>query len=297
MTMPTDHFIQLRELNFHYRDWQGSGRPLVLLHGLASNARFWDLAAPYLTHQFHALALDQRGHGASAKPDEGYDFPSVARDMERFVRSLGLERPIIVGHSWGGNVAVQIAADYPGLASGVVCIDGGTIEPSSVAGATLEETLKRLTPPDFVALNLTWDQLLERAANWGTAAVWGDKQVDFLRANFLITEDGKIRPQLTRERHMRIIRAIWEQKVSNLYSLVSCPVLLMPARSNSEQTSRATAPSNTKEACIARATQLLNRHRLVWMENAIHDVPVQQPAQVADAIIQAARDGLFDDPA
>ena len=79
----TDAYIGINGLLFHGIDWGGIGRPMLLLHGLASNARFWDLAAPYLTHHFYTLALDQRGHGASAKPDQGYDFPSIAEDVRR----------------------------------------------------------------------------------------------------------------------------------------------------------------------------------------------------------------------
>ena len=134
-TAAQDVFVDLNGLSFHYRDWGGQGRPLVLLHGLASNAHFWDLAAPYLTHDHRVVALDQRGHGASAKTEDGYDFPTVATDVASFIRSLGMDRPILVGHSWGGNVGVQVAADNPHLLEGLVCIDGGTIEPSAAPEA------------------------------------------------------------------------------------------------------------------------------------------------------------------
>ena len=59
-SVPEYKFLDLNRLRFHYVDWGGPGRPLVLLHGLASNARFWDLVAPYLS-SYRVLAVDQRG--------------------------------------------------------------------------------------------------------------------------------------------------------------------------------------------------------------------------------------------
>ena len=51
---------------------------MLLLHGLASHCGIWDLVAPILARHARVVALDLRGHGASAKPDDGYDFDTVA---------------------------------------------------------------------------------------------------------------------------------------------------------------------------------------------------------------------------
>lgn len=288
-----DAFIDLQGLPFHYRDWGGQGRPLVLLHGLASNARFWDLAAPNLVSHFRVVALDQRGHGASAKTEGGYDFPTVAADVSSFIQALVMERPILVGHSWGGNVGVQVAADNPDLLAGLVCIDGGVIEPSAVPEATWEETEKALSPPDFAAMRLSWETFLERARNREMGALWGDHLETFLRANFEIQPDGTVLPYLRRERHMLIVRALWEQRVSRLLPQVSCPVLLMPTRRHGESVSSA-GSRETKEAQVTQALKRIPRARMVWMEDSIHDVPVQRPQEVAQVIRDAASDGFFD---
>ena len=115
--MVRDAFVDLNGLRFHYRDWGGYGHPFVLLHGLASTAHIWNLTAPLLAQRFRLFALDQRGHGQSAKPEDGYDFSSTAGDLSAFIEALDLERPVIVGHSWGGNVAIQFAVDYPQAAA------------------------------------------------------------------------------------------------------------------------------------------------------------------------------------
>ncbi len=291
-----DLTIDLGRLKFRYWDWglgTNAGPPAVLLHGLASNGRFWDLVAPYLAEHVQLVALDARGHGFSAKPDEGYDFPTVAGDVAAFIGELGLVRPLLIGHSWGGNVALQVAADHPDLVSGLVCIDGGFIEPSAREGATLERTLAELAPPDFSTFRLTWDQMVERSRNWGAAASWGDKHVDFLEANFLVSDDGIVMPRLTRERHLKIVRALWDQRVSSLYPRIELPVLWMPARRDGDDHSSA-GWRREKEESIDVALKSLARSRVHWMEDSVHDVPVQRPEQVAGVILQYLREGFFE---
>ena len=71
---PRDEWVTVDGLSFHYRDWGGSGQPLLLLHGLASTCHIWDMVAPILAENHAVIALDQRGHGESAKPHHGFDF-------------------------------------------------------------------------------------------------------------------------------------------------------------------------------------------------------------------------------
>ena len=98
----------LNGLSFHYRDWGGTGQLVVLLHGLASTCQIWDLVAPILADDYAVVALDQRGHGRSAKPDYGYDFATVGGDLLALIEAKGMERPLIAGHSWGGDVALSL---------------------------------------------------------------------------------------------------------------------------------------------------------------------------------------------
>ena len=202
-----DKRITINGLDFHYRDWGGSGRSLVLLHGLASTCRIWDLVAPILSEDYSVVALDQRGHGESAKPEEGYHFAAVAHDLLGFIRGMGLDRPIIVGHSWGGDVALEFSVAYPSAASGLCFVDGGMIEPSA-RYPSLEETRVQMAPP--VLTGMTVDQFLERIRNGNQARMMTPRVEEAILANFAVLEDNTIRPQLSRENHIRIIEALWE---------------------------------------------------------------------------------------
>ena len=90
MPTPKDCYIDLRGLPFHYRDWGGDGRPVLLLHGLASTCHIWDLVAPLLAEDFRVVALDQRGHGLSAQVDDGFDFATVSGDAAALIAVPGM---------------------------------------------------------------------------------------------------------------------------------------------------------------------------------------------------------------
>ena len=117
------------ELSVLVREARPDTRAFVLVHGLASNARLWDGVGSRLAELGHAsVAVDQRGHGSSSKPDHGYDFETVTDDLAAVIEQA-LGRPaVLAGQSWGGNVVVEFARRHPDLVSGIVCVDGGFIQ-------------------------------------------------------------------------------------------------------------------------------------------------------------------------
>ncbi len=284
-----DRYVTANGLRMHYRDWGGSGQPLVLLHGLASNCRIWDLVAPILAEDFSVVALDQRGHGLSDKPDHGYDFATVSKDLQEFVHRMGIDRPLVVGHSWGGSVALEFAVHYPDVPKGLCWVDGGMIEISGRPGATLEEARREMAPPSFEGM--TPDGLLERARSRGWLGAMNEQLEDTLLANFRTLDDGTIRARLSRENHMRIIDALWEHRPSELYAHVRQPVLIMPARRKGDQSPG--ARRFRREESVATAASRLPVSKTVWLEDSIHDVPLQRPELVAGVITRHYRDGFF----
>lgn len=291
---PADEWADYGGLLLHCRHWGGAGQPLALLHGLASTCRIWDLAAPLLAQDFAVVAVDQRGHGDSAKPSDGYDFATVAQDAAAMLQGRGLERPVLIGHSWGADVALELAVAQPSLLRGLVFVDGGTID-ASARYPTLDDALTQMAPPDFSGV--TPDAFLRRIRESG--GQWADllhrrgqPAQDILLANFDTLPNGTLRSKLSRENHLRIIEALWRHHPKELYPQVTCPVLLMPARqpANPDAYERHLARAES----IAAAERLLPRSATVWLEDSIHDVPVQRPELVAETIRQHIANGFFD---
>ncbi len=105
----------------HYLDWgpppggRAAGPPLILIHATGFLAALWRPIAERLAGRFRVIAMDQRGHGDSDKPLNGYRFETFAADLQRLIEALKLEGSLAVGHSSGGTTIVVHAAQHPGL--------------------------------------------------------------------------------------------------------------------------------------------------------------------------------------
>ncbi len=108
--------------------WEGSGRPFLLVHGLASNALLWQGVAEHLAAAGHrVVAVDPRGHGESDAPADGYDTVTAAADLRAVSAALDLQDPVVVGQSWGGNVVLRHAELYGGVHALGVAADVRTL--------------------------------------------------------------------------------------------------------------------------------------------------------------------------
>jgi 3-oxoadipate enol-lactonase len=286
---PRDEWVTVDDLSFHYRDWGGPGQPIVLLHGLASTCHIWDLVAPILALDHAVIALDQRGHGESAKPNEGYDIATVTKDALGFIQQRGGDAPVVVGHSWGGSVALDLAVTAPESVKGLAWVDGGMINVSN-RYSSVEEAKFEMAPPDFSGVKV--DGFLERVRSRHLDSGMGPEVVDIVLANFEILEDQTIKARLSRANHLRIIEGLWDHHPKELYSKVQCPVLIMPAR---QQNNLATHEHGKRRLMLLEeAEELLLKSKTVWLEDSIHDVPIQRPELVADVIKSHLADGFFD---
>lgn len=102
-----------------YFQTAGAGTPLVLLHGLGASSADWEGQVPELSRHYQVIVPDLRGHGASDRAGE-YSVPQFARDTWRLLDHLRLRAPVLVGHSMGGAVAMQMVLDRPGAVPALV---------------------------------------------------------------------------------------------------------------------------------------------------------------------------------
>lgn len=125
---PTSRRIRANGLELHLLDWGGSApAPALALHGFALNCHSWDEVAPALSSRIHVYALDQRGHGLSERAGrvEDYTRENMVADALDVVQALGLDRPVLIGHSMGGMNALTFAVRYPERVRALVLVDVG----------------------------------------------------------------------------------------------------------------------------------------------------------------------------
>jgi len=276
-------------VELHAVHWDPSGvsdvddlPAFLLVHGLASNARLWDGVARHLAGLGHpVVAVDQRGHGRSSKPDDGYDMATVANDLRLLIHDLGWERPAVAGQSWGGNVVLELAWAHPEAVSMITCVDGGFID---LAGRFPEwdDAAAALAPPRLAGTPLA------DITRWieTTAADWPESGRQGTLANFEVRDDDTIAPWLTFDRHLTVLRGLWEHQPSTRYPEIQVPALLIGCDTGD------VAWSRSKHEAVDHALSLLPCGRAVWFE-AHHDVHAQHPTEVGDLLHRAATEPDF----
>ena len=258
-------------------------RPWLLVHGLASNARLWDGVAWRLARLGHpVVAVDQRGHGHSSKPDSGYDMGTVADDLRLLVDDLGWDRPMVAGQSWGGNVVLELAHRHPRAVLGIACVDGGLIELRR-RFPDWEDAERVMAPPRLLGTPVehvrAWIE--QHAADWPEEGRLGQM------ANFEVRSDGTIAPWLSFERHLKVLRGLWEHSPIERYATLTMPVLLVTADTCDASW------TDSKVAAVEGALSVLPRSRAEWFHGAHHDVHAQHPDEVSTLLHRAATEDDF----
>jgi non-heme chloroperoxidase len=127
---------------------QGSGTPIVMLHGITDSWRSFELLLPHLPESVRAIAITQRGHGDASKPESGYYPTDFARDLAAFLDVLNIPAAFIVGHSMGSYIAQRFALDNPARTLGLVLIGSMPTCRGNVAVESYwEEVVQHLEDP------------------------------------------------------------------------------------------------------------------------------------------------------
>ena len=272
-------------VTLHAERWPGQPwrTPFLLLHGLASNLRLWDGVAASLSARGHpVVAVDQRGHGQSDTPDEGYDLPTAVADALAVLEALHLDRPVVAGQSWGGNVVLELASCHPSAVRGLAGIDGGLIELAENF-PTWDACLEALAPPLLAGLPLSVirHRIQSMQVGWPPAALAA------ALANFRVLPDATVEPRLRRDRHVQLLRSLWDHRPSARLSRLTVPAVFLLVDSGDEIR---TAP---KRRAAERVPVAAPGARVEWIAPAHHDVHSQQPGRVAHLLLSAVDDGFF----
>ncbi len=155
-------FTDANGLRLHYTRTGGDGPPLVLLHGFSDDGRCWTPVAGALAPRYDVIMPDARGHGRSDGPEISYGNLEQAEDLAALIQALGLERPLLLGHSMGAVTAVALAGLYPDVPRAILLEDPPALLRGLPPGAPESREwqarmrawiieLKRLLPEELVA--------------------------------------------------------------------------------------------------------------------------------------------------
>ena len=100
----------------------GQGQPIVMLHGIFGSSDNWLTHSRMLSEHYHTYALDLRNHGQSGH-DDSFDYPSMVDDVLAFMEEQGIEDPVVMGHSMGGKVAMNLAVAHPDKVQKLIVVD------------------------------------------------------------------------------------------------------------------------------------------------------------------------------
>jgi pimeloyl-ACP methyl ester carboxylesterase len=227
-----DSFAEVNNIRLHYIDYPGPEPPvvlppLVLLPGLTANAHCFDgLVQAGLTKRSRALALDLRGRGLSDKPATGYRMADHAADVIGLLDWLAVPQAVACGHSFGGLLALYLAAHFPDRIAKLIILDASV--------SLVNQTSRDLIKPSLDRLGKrlpSWEAYLETMKRAPFFYQWWDPLIEsYFRADVQINEDGTVQ---ARSRPENIAEAIDKAEQENWKAhtdLVQQPALLLHAR-------------------------------------------------------------------
>jgi len=276
---PRDGWLQRSGIDLHYLEWnhqvEADSAPVLLLHGLSSNAHYWDRVAARLEGR-RLIALDQRGHGLTGRPPhapsapDGFAMEELLTDATFLAKSLGLERPVVVGHSWGATVSLELVARNRGFASALVFIDGPVQSAANEAQKIMQPALPRYAPLAEAVADARRD----------FDPSWDDDLEPYVIARVML--DGvDLVLTLTAEARLALLRDLYDSPVDQLWASLDVPTKALIARGDSPRI------SSWKEKGGKQLRQIAPQVEVRWFDTA-HDIPIFVPAEVAEVIAAAA---------
>ena len=269
-----NRFVQAGGLRLNVYEWGSATKPLlILLHGLASSSHMFDLVAPELAADYHVIAYDQRGHGLSDKPATGYDFETVAADLDNLLEALGLANKsfMLAGHSWGAFTTLHYAATRSQRVQNAILIDGGLRSVTDFF-----KSVDEMAPPQHHNWLLADVKHMIRE-DW-LGAAYRPELEPLVLSIYDLSNPNDVQPHLKLAQHMQIARALWDFRATDYFSQIQAPVLALLGTGIGESRDPRVA------AYVEAAKAAVKQFEVVWMPDTIHDIPWHRPHELVTII-------------
>ncbi len=220
------HHVSIHGHEVGYR-MEGAGQVLLLIHGIAGSSRAWREVMPALADRYTVIAPDLIGHGHSAKPLGDYSLGAYASGMRDLLGALGVERASIVGQSFGGGVALQLAYQHPECCERIVLVDSGGL------GREVSWMLRLMTlPGSEYVMPVLFPSVVREKGN-GISRMLHQRGVRMGRIAEMWSANASLTESANRRAFVRTIRAVIDpggQAVSamdRLYLAAQMPTLIV----------------------------------------------------------------------
>ncbi|MDF2985538.1 MAG: alpha/beta hydrolase family protein [Eubacterium sp.] len=273
---PEGKFVTAEGIKLHYVS-KGSGKPVVFLHGGVLTGNDFEKVIEIAAEQgYKAIAFDRPGYGYSERSRKVKVTPAVqARLIHSAIKELGIEKPIIAGHSWSGVLVLSYALLYPDEISGIVTLGAAmykegypaekgdpisSIVTTPIIGGILMNTLLKSPVGNALAENMLeatfYPETIPSGYREAALALW-------------------LRPtQFRANREDVLAFAPAAKKISKQYKNIKKPVVIVVGKND---------PFGTIEQAHRLKKDIPNA-RLMVLPNAAHMIPLNHPQLVIDAI-------------
>jgi len=270
--VPVSHAVRGPAGTLACWEWPGGLPPALLLHGIGNYGRVWDFVATEIAGRLRLVAPDARGHGDSVAPESGYGPEDFVADALAVMDATGLARPLVVGHSMGGRHAMALAATHPDRVRGLVLVDVGPEIGREGGGRSRRLSLGR--PDSFADETAALAYLRETSPGYRDA-VYANRMAHVFRR----TSAGALEWRSRKDALAQILA----QPARNADAWRALESLPMPAL-----VVRGTRSPSLGAETYRRMLAVIP-HASGLELDAGHNVQLDRPAELAEAIVRFAR--------
>ncbi|WP_409291328.1 alpha/beta fold hydrolase [Peribacillus sp. SCS-37] len=269
--------VRIEGKNVHYYEWGTKNNPAIIcFHGLGNSGASFSELAEHLNEHYHIISFDNPGHGktSSFEKEEEYLFSNIANWYNR-VLQLVISGPFyILGHSWGADIALHYAKQFPEKVKGIILLDGGYTFPDYQDDMTFSKVYEGWEHYlDHSSVFNTWTEVENEYKAYSKR--WNETIEYMVSANF--TKKNTYELISSKFSVLSIIKAFFKEGFTTTYEYIKSPLLLIHATLPIEL-------EHAREKGINHLKQSISDVTIIPMDETGHMVQWDDPGFVADEI-------------